>query len=270
MDIDGDRVAAVFEDLWRQMATRATESYWRRVQYGLVAFVSEVPSPAFNGVFVSRHDVDPTEVRALLEAVSETNFPFCLQARPALRSALAGIADDMGMVTDDDVPLMVLDDPTALRAATHVQGLEVRLLTEGEHSVHEDLLAAGFEIPREMAHAFMQFTGRPQALREFVGEVAGRPVTLAATLPSVDASVAVFDVVTPPEQRRNGYGAAVTASAVLDGLDNGATFACLQSSVVGYPVYQRLGFRTVESWPVWVTASDHSHDSPPVISPATP
>ena len=152
---------------------------------------------------------------------------------------------------------MVLDDPKALRAAALIDGLTVRLLAGDERAIHEDLLAAGFEMPLEMAHAIMEFLGGAPGLREFVGEVAGTGVTTAVTLPSIDASVGVFNVATPPEQRRRGYGAAVTASAALDALVQGARFAWLQSSVTGYRVYQRLGFRVVESWPVWVAPSDH-------------
>jgi N-acetylglutamate synthase len=257
MDIDGDRVAAVFEGLLRDLATGAPERYWRRLEYGMVAFVSEIPVPSMNGVYVFRADVEISEVRTLLKAVSEANFPFCLQARPSLRGALAGVADELGMVPDDDVPLMVLEDPAALKGASQLDGLEVRRLAEGQYSIHEDLLAAGFEMPLEVAHAVMQFVGSAQGLREFVGDVGGTGVTTALTVPSLEASIGVFNVATPPEQRRKGYGAAITAAAVLDGLDNGAIFAWLQSSVAGYAVYQRLGFRTVESWPVWVIPSDH-------------
>jgi ribosomal protein S18 acetylase RimI-like enzyme len=207
-----------------------------------------------NGLYVFRHDVDVQEVRTLLMEVSQAGFPFCLQARPALRGAFAKVADELGMAPDEDVPLMVLDDPTALRGAAQTDGLTVRLLAPGEQAIHEDLLAAGFEMPSDTAHAIMELIAGARGLRAFVGEVAGTGFTTAVTLPSTDASVGVFNVATPPEHRRRGYGAAITASAVLDGLDHGATFAWLQSSVSGYPVYQRLGFRVVESWPVWVAA----------------
>ncbi|HEY5135649.1 MAG TPA: hypothetical protein VIJ41_07655 [Candidatus Nanopelagicales bacterium] len=92
---------------------------------------------------VFRPDVDLQVVRTLLMEVAQAKFPFCLHARPALRGALGTVADEMGMVPVDDVPLMVLDDPTALRVATQVDELSVRVLTEDEHSVHEELLSAG-------------------------------------------------------------------------------------------------------------------------------
>jgi predicted GNAT family acetyltransferase len=52
-------------------------------------------------------------------------------------------------------------------------------------------------------------------------------------------------VATPPEHRGKGYGAAVTARAVLEGFGQGADLAGLQASALGEPVYRRMGFREV-------------------------
>jgi predicted GNAT family acetyltransferase len=66
--------------------------------------------------------------------------------------------------------------------------------------------------------------------------------------------VGIFNVATPPAHRGKGYGAAITAWAVGDGFQNGASVAFLQSSPMGFRVYERLGFRTVEDWSVWISA----------------
>jgi len=39
---------------------------------------------------------------------------------------------------------------------------------------------------------------------------------------------------------------------VRDGFDEGAQWAWLQSSAAGYRVYERLGFRMLESWQCWL------------------
>jgi predicted GNAT family acetyltransferase len=69
---------------------------------------------------------------------------------------------------------------------------------------------------------------------------------------TLDDYVGVFNVATPPEHRRRGYGAAITARVVSDGLAAGARWAWLQSSPAGYRVYEELGFRTLERWLAWV------------------
>jgi hypothetical protein len=68
----------------------------------------------------------------------------------------------------------------------------------------------------------------------------------------VGGCTGVFSVATPPAHRRRGYGAALTARAVTDGLAAGAAWAWLQSSPPGYGIYARLGFRTVETRACWI------------------
>ncbi len=252
MPVDGDQTAAALEYQWRQMIRRAPPNLWRQLDEGMVGFISELPTPAMNGVYVFSPDVDLAEVAALLTEVSKANVPFCLHARASLRGSLAGVADDLGMTPDGDVPMMALNDPASLRVTTQVEDLDLRPLTEDENGVHEGLFAAGFGMPVEMAHIFMQFLGAAPGLRGFVGEVAGAGVTTALTLPSGKDSVGLFNVATPPQHRRRGYGAAVTAYALLDALEHGATWAWLRSTPEGLSVYERLGFRIVESWPAWV------------------
>jgi predicted GNAT family acetyltransferase len=62
--------------------------------------------------------------------------------------------------------------------------------------------------------------------------------------------VGVFNVATPPEHRRKGYGARITAKAVASGFRHGAESAFLQASEMGFGVYEALGFRTVTTYVV--------------------
>jgi predicted GNAT family acetyltransferase len=81
--------------------------------------------------------------------------------------------------------------------------------------------------------------------------VGGEVVTTAVGV-TVGERVGVFNVATPAEHRRRGYGAAITARVVDDGVASGARWAWLQSSPSGYRVYEALGFRTLERWLTWV------------------
>jgi predicted GNAT family acetyltransferase len=95
--------------------------------------------------------------------------------------------------------------------------------------------------------------GLPQ-VRGYVGEVGGEPVVTAMSV-TLEQGVGIFNVATPPAYRRRGYGAAATARALRDGLDDGASWVWLQSTEAGYGVYETLGFATLERWPCWVTPS---------------
>ena len=88
-------------------------------------------------------------------------------------------------------------------------------------------------------------------MRSYVGEIDGEIVTTAVGV-TVGDRVGVFNVATPSQHRRRGYGAAITVRVVEDGLAGGATWAWLQSSPSGYGVYEALGFPTLERWLAWV------------------
>jgi predicted GNAT family acetyltransferase len=75
----------------------------------------------------------------------------------------------------------------------------------------------------------------------------GNAVSTALGIRCGDA-VGIFNVATPERERGRGYGAAVTSRAVADAFDDGATFAFLQSSTLGEPVYRRLGFEHVSTY----------------------
>jgi predicted GNAT family acetyltransferase len=87
--------------------------------------------------------------------------------------------------------------------------------------------------------------------------VDGVPVTTALSSAFGDY-VGIFNVATPSRHRRRGYGAAITARAVLDGFEGGASFAYLQASAIGLKVYEQLGFQTLEVWRTWVSAPSRS------------
>jgi predicted GNAT family acetyltransferase len=153
----------------------------------------------------------------------------------------------------EDIPLMVIEDHCHESAAQAEGGLVIRQLVADEAPLHAQVAAAGFGIPSEM---FLQLM-TPAVLaapgvRCYLGEAGGQPVSTGLGV-KLGSSVGIFNIATPPEHRRHGYGAAVTARAVADGLAAGARWSWLQSSPEGYKVYERLGFRTLEAWPCWAT-----------------
>ncbi|HEU4356339.1 MAG TPA: GNAT family N-acetyltransferase [Actinomycetota bacterium] len=84
--------------------------------------------------------------------------------------------------------------------------------------------------------------------RVWLGLVEGRAVATATASVS-HGFVGVYVVATRPEARGRGYGEAVTWAATLCRPDLPAT---LQASDMGRPVYERMGYRTVADFTVWV------------------
>lgn len=253
MPVDSDIAAAALIDTWKYLGS-VDQFGWTRANGGGLAAVTGVPLPTLNGVWVERVDADAEDVADLLSQVAATGLPHCLQFRPGAAARLAELATRRGMVLEEDIPLMALEDPRQLDAAQEVGGLTIRELAPEEAPLHARLAAAGFEAPAEMFLQLMTPALLAAAgLRCYLGEAGGQPVTTGFGL-TIGSYVAIFNIATPPEHRRRGYGAAVTARAVADGLAVGATWSWLQASSAGYKVYERLGFQTVERWPCWIAA----------------
>lgn len=247
-----DRAAAALVDAWQALMAAHPDA-WTEVSDGISACATGIPSPGLNGVWCSRRDPDPREIRRLLGELKARELPHLLQLRPGSDDAAVSVANQEGLATDDDVPLMWLDDPETLdRAHAAAPDLAIRELGRDDASLHPLTAAAGFE---ENPEHFVRLLPPPvmamDGVRAYVGEIDGQVVTTALGVTRQDY-VAVFNVATPPPHRRRGYGAAITARVVADGLAAGASWAWLQSSPSGHRVYEALGFETLERWQCWV------------------
>jgi predicted GNAT family acetyltransferase len=79
----------------------------------------------------------------------------------------------------------------------------------------------------------------------------GRPVSFASHSAVVVGAARVGPVYTPPDERRHGYGAAVTAAAVDSARSRGAEAVLLFTDLANptsNAIYRRLGFEPVEEF----------------------
>lgn len=95
---------------------------------------------------------------------------------------------------------------------------------------------------------FMRTGTLDTAWKLFVGYVDGDPVACAAAYPTTAATV-VEMVATRAECRGRGYGAVITAAAADS---NGSVPAVLIASDDGQGVYERLGFRRISRFTLWI------------------
>jgi N-acetylglutamate synthase len=239
--------------MWQHLAT-GLPGAWAERFGGVIALVSGIGIPTFNGLWAERADADLAVAAGLLDRVGSTGLPYCLQLRPGSDPILARLAEERSMILGDDIPLMVLEDPGDVMRMRQPDGLIIRQLSPHEGQLHADVVAAGFGAPPEVLRQLVKADVlRLPGVRCYLGEIDGQAVTTGLGI-TLGGSVGVFSIATPPACRRHGYGAAVTSRAVADGLADGANWAWLQSTPIGYATYGRLGFRTVETWPCWVSA----------------
>jgi len=129
-------------------------------------------------------------------------------------------------------------------------GLTVERVRDGE-AFHEwcDVFVGGMEAPVDGHAAFEELfadvsVGERAPIRTYLARRDGEPI--ACGFGVLDAGViGLYGIATLPEARRQGAGGAVTGRIMDDARLAGARLAVLQSTELGFPLYQRLGFRTV-------------------------
>ena len=226
---------------------------WVVREGGVFAWLSGVGLPTLNGVLVESPDeIGDGGVASLLDRVARSGLPYCLQCRPAAVHQTERLAVARGMTVEAPIPLMVLENPARLEAALDPDGLSIRRAVRGDTELLATVGAAGFEAPEELFRELVIEAGFDAVgMRAYLGYCEHEPVATGMGL-TIGEFVGIFNISALPGHRRRGFGAAMTARAVLDGLGAGASWSWLQSSPAGHSVYTRLGFRDIEAWACWV------------------
>jgi ribosomal protein S18 acetylase RimI-like enzyme len=123
--------------------------------------------------------------------------------------------------------------------------LRVRPVETREDLAHfQETAFAGFGLPAAAGSQFLteQLWARPN-LRFYLGTIGGEPACTSA-LVTTESVAGIYWVATLEAFRRRGLGEAITWEAVRGGIDAGCDVASLQASVLGEPVYRRMGFET--------------------------
>lgn len=189
-------------------------------------------------------------VGAFLQELRTRRLPGSWHLTPAMRpEGLREMLHATGFRDGGEEPAMAAD----LCAGSDAEASDLvtaRVADAEGMREYRDVLAAGFgEGPKEadwVAGVFSRI-GFDGAWVHFVGRVDATPVATASLLltPPVGG---IYFVCTRPEERRRGYGAAVTRHAMSHAAAAGASHAVLGSSPMGQRIYEGLGFRTVFSY----------------------
>jgi GNAT superfamily N-acetyltransferase len=253
-----------------QLAAREHENLietWDRAASGIpnalvrrdrgIALVS-VPLPVrqFNQVIVERDDADPDALTSAVEAMRERQAVYAVNLRAGIDDEWVPRVERLGLVplsVEPWMPGMAAHPLPPPGSAPVPDGHEIRRVTDmtGIRD-HIAAAAAGFGMPAEWLDMMMgeHLLADPRATI-YVGHTDGAPVSAGMGY-RTGHTIGVYNIATVEAARGRGYGAAMTMRVVDDARDAGCDVAILQSTVMGYPIYARLGFRTVIEYRAWI------------------
>ena len=218
---------------------------------GLVLCFSNLPDPALNSIAVERAPHDPERAMALAEVEFERRAqPVGIDLQVGRHPELDRAVRSMGLTLIIERPGMTVA-LTDLAPTPIADGIEFRQVTDdvGARAV----VSVGSEAFGDDPVIGSAFYGAGafgvEGMRVFVAWDGGEPVGMSAGYEHLGA-VGVMGVGVVPRARRRGLGAAITAHAAR--AFDGADLAWLHPTPEARAVYERIGFRRVADYEVWV------------------
>ena len=217
----------------------------------MIRFASGLPLPPFNAVMRARLDEGTAD-----RAIQQTAEYFAAKRLPwtwyleetATPSDLPARLTAAGLVEEAPEPCMAIDMTLLADAPGGPDDLVIEKVAGMElGGEYTDVLSTGFGLPLEIARDFADIIRGAAPSEEvtvwgYLGLVDGRAVA-TALLVAAGGVAGIYNVATVVEYRGRGIGAALTVAPLIEARDMGYRIGALQSSEMGYGVYQRLGFR---------------------------
>jgi hypothetical protein len=227
---------------------------------GVLTILTGLPFDWFNQVLIERDDATPAAVLAGVARALERGERFVVRLREGIDDRFLTTLIQAGLVPesrDTLTPGMVafpIDGDAITAPAPH--DLEIRRVIDAAGiDAHRSVVTAGFGSDPAVAAgtACSDLLDRPECVL-YVGYAGGGPVVSGLGW-RTGRTIGVYSIATVESARRRGYGAAMTARVMADGVVAGCDVAALQASDVGRPIYERLGFRTVVNYAAYIQAA---------------
>lgn len=228
----------------------------------VVWFYTGIAVPLFNGVLSAR--LEPDRVKAVfdsLQAKIETQGAPAFwwvgpQSKP---DQLGPLLEQLGLPAAGEVPGMALDLGWLDNQAETIANFTIQKVNTPElQRPWAKIAGVGTGFPDVATEAMTRMEAtltdpQYQAQQRYIGFLNGNPVATSALV--LDAGVAgIYAVATLPAARRKGIGRVMTVVPLLEAKQRGYRIGILQASLMGYRVYQKIGFKDVCKYKLYLQA----------------
>jgi GNAT superfamily N-acetyltransferase len=222
-----------------------------KVKGNAILGVTGGPTADFNmALFDESHD-DVAVFEEFVARLTAIGLPGLFMMSSAAGRRLGPMAATKGLVEAGSAPLMARS-AAALAGPSEDFTIE-RVIDSASMAVVADLMASAFAMDRTWC--VRTFTS-PSLLEApgvefFIARRGDEPMS-AVTTTGTGATIGIWGMSTPPEKQRQGAGRAVLLAAMNYNRKRGAETFYLCATEAGKPLYNSLGFKTVDELPIWV------------------
>ena len=205
-----------------------------------------------NWVVVHGPEGVDTAMRAFAGRLRARELPGLIAVSPAVAELAEPAARELRLTPDEPVPLMACRAEAFRPRADSAEIRVVRARHDRDVEAVADVLADAFGAPYDACRGYLGTSRRDTpGVDFFVAALEGRGAAALTTARLGDV-VGIFALGTRPDQRRQGAAGAALTAAMRYHLDRGAATFVLQTSTLGRPLYESLGYENVEEAVTWL------------------
>lgn len=205
-------------------------------------FNTRFPSRVFNVVFVKEKTSNPLKLLQKGERFFESErLPFRIAFKNGLEKKYLPLLAERGYKEGRPEVVMTLSALPAQRVFR--KDLDIRRVsTPGELAHFQEIVEKSYALPAGSGPAVItERTWKLPDSEMFVGYADNQPACTSMLIRTGPVA-GIYWVATLARFRNRGLGKAITVAALAAGKNRGCTFANLQASVLGEPVYRKIGF----------------------------
>ncbi|WP_433124888.1 GNAT family N-acetyltransferase [Micromonospora sp. CA-240977] len=250
INTSADWIAASYADAIKVLCA-VTPKGWYAERGTARAAVTQAGVASLNVVYDTTPDPDLGSLDRLAVEVGTQAEHWSIMVRGEADDDVRDLAARHGLLNRGDLPLLACAAGDVVFRSAPAGPESIRRVRATEAGLYTDTLTRGFEAP-DGAFGSLMGGGVLDAdpVAGYLAEESGRPVGTGLGL-LTSGVVGVFNIAVLPAARGRGVGRAITEAVLRDGIAAGAEAAYLQSSAMGRPLYEAMGFRLVANWTIF-------------------
>ena len=229
---------------------RAAPAHEVRQSPGATLALSGEPVADLNYITLAASPDPGARLREFAAIIHARRLPVLVLLSADVADVVAPVAQELNLTHAGGMPLMthdghgVTDAPGAVAVG--------RVVSVADLMAAQSIIAQANALPedavqRTLGPGFLDAPG----VDVFLARQADRPISTVITTRH-GATVGIWCMATLPESQRAGAGRALLIQVMAQHRASGAHLFYLGATEAGYPLYERMGFRTIETLTIWV------------------